>query len=99
VKIRVSCENAFESGATAVVDRVERIDGSGTPVANETVEDSGASNDNGATLRLDASAEQYVFNLSTAGWTSTSGARFRVVVRVSAPGHVDTFASVVLTNR
>jgi N-acetylneuraminic acid mutarotase len=97
LKVRVSCNNVFDSAATATVDSVTQIDGSGTPVANETVEDSGLSNDNGIAIRL--ADGQYVYNLSTKGWASTSGARFRVKVRVQEAGHVDTFAEVVLKNR
>jgi len=97
VKIRVTCENVAQTGVTALIDRVERIDGSGTPVANELVEDSGASNDDGVEMR--PAGGQYVYNLSTKSWATTPGARFRVVVRILAAGHVDTFASVVLKNR
>ncbi len=97
VKIRVYCENIAQTGVSAMIDSVERIDGSGTPVANELVEDSGASNDNGVAMR--PADGQYLYNLSTTSWPTAPGARFRVTVRVSAPGHVDTLASVVLKNR
>jgi len=99
VKIRVSCENVFEAGATAVIERVERLDASGTPVANEVVDDPGCGDDEDDSMRLRPCAELYVYQLKTRGWPTTSGTRFRVVVRVSKPGHVDTFASVVLRNR
>jgi len=97
VKVRVTCSNVLDPNATAAVDSVTQIDGSGTPVANGTVEDSGLSNDNGTAMRL--ADGFYIYNLSTKGWTSASGARFRVRVRVQESGHVDTYAEVVLKNR
>ena len=97
VKVRVSCDNVFDAGVMAVIDRVERIDGSGTPIANEVIEDAGSSNDNGVTMRLADSF--YIFNLSTADWATASGARFRVTVRISKSGHTDTLGSVILKNR
>jgi hypothetical protein len=68
-------------------------------VANELIDDAGLSGDDGSALRLDAAAEQYLFNLSTKGWSTAPGTRFRVILRVSSPGHADTVASVVLKNR
>jgi N-acetylneuraminic acid mutarotase len=97
VKVRVTCSNVFDSAATATVDSAAQIDGTGTAVANETVEDSGLSNDNGTTMRL--ADGSYIYNLSTKGWSTASGARFRVRVRVQEAGHVDTFAEVTLKNR
>lgn len=97
VKVRVLCDNVFDAGVAVVIDRVERIDGTETPIANEVVDDAGASSDQGASLRL--SGDHYVFSLSTKGWDVARGARFRVVLRVSKPGHVDTNAGVVLENR
>ena len=97
VKVRVSCDNVVESGVAAVIDRVEQIDGAGTPIANEVVEDSGAANDDGAAMR--PADGFHIYNLSTKNWPTASGARFRVVIRVTLAGHVDTFASVVLKNR
>ncbi len=97
VKVRVSCNNVFDSAATATVDGVTQIDGAGTPVANATVEDSGLSNDNGTAMRL--ADGSYIYNLSTKGWPSASGARFRVRVRVQEAVHVETFAEVILKNR
>ncbi len=97
LKLRVSCDNVFDAGVTVTVDGVTQIDGTGTPVANATVEDSGLADDGGNAMRL--SDGQYVFNLSTKGWASTPGARFRVRVRVQETGHVDTFSEVVLKNK
>jgi len=110
VKVRVACHNVFDPTVTAVIDSVEQIDGSGTPISSEVVDDAGSANDDGVTMRLltgfaFASAYNpgyygyYSFYLSTAGWATTSGARFRVTVRVSKAGHIDTLAEVVLRNR
>ncbi|MCK6461037.1 MAG: HYR domain-containing protein, partial [Planctomycetes bacterium] len=99
IKVRVACDNVFESEATVTVDRVEQIDGEGSPIANEVVDDVGASSDNGTTMRLVLDEERYVFNLATSAWPATSGARFRVVVRATKVGHADTFGEVILVNR
>jgi hypothetical protein len=99
VKVRISCDNVFVADAAAVIDRIERIDGDGTPVANEVVEDSGTSNDDGNVMRLAAASEEYIYNLSTMGWAEAAGARFRVVIRVTAAGHIDTLAEVILKNK
>lgn len=99
IKVRVSCNNVFEAGATAMIDEVFQIDGAGTPIGNELVEDAGASSDNGPLMRLQASDEFYIYNLSTASWPATKGARFRVTVRVVRQGHLDTICEVVLRNK
>jgi hypothetical protein len=79
------------------VDSVQLLSASSTPIANEVVADSGLSNDNGSALRLGDGF--YVYNLSTQGWTSTAGARFRVLLRVQRAGHIDTTCEVFLVNR
>lgn len=97
IKIDVSCDGTFDDGVTAAIESVVRIDGSGTSVANEVVEDSGLSADGGSAMRL--ADGHYTYNLSTKGWTSTSGARFRVTIHVTKSGHVDTATAIVLKNR
>jgi len=97
LKISVSCGSDNETGATVAVHCVDQIDSTGTSVANTVPEDSGLANDGGNAFRL--ADGQYVYNLSTKGWVATSGARFRVRVRIQETGHVDTFAEVVLKNR
>ena len=97
VKVRPTCGANFDSGAVVTLDRIDRVDGTGSTVANETVDDSGSSSDGGSTFRL--SDDHYVFNLSTGGWSSASGARFRVVVRIRKTGHVDSFGEAFLRNK
>jgi hypothetical protein len=97
VRIRALCGSDFDAAVVATISRVERIDGAGTPIVSELIDDAGASCDSGASMRLDG--DQFEYLLSTANWTTASGARFRVSVRVSKPGHVDTYASVILRNR
>ncbi len=97
VKVKVSCGGTFEAGATVTVHRVDQIDSTGTSVGNTVPEDSGLSNDGGNVFRL--ADGFYIFNLSTKGWTTTSGARFKVTVRVAKSGHVDTYAEAVLKSR
>ena len=72
---------------------------SGTPIANEVVEDAGLSSDSTSVMRLQATDGFYIYNLSTAGWNSTSGTRFRVTLKVSKAGHVDTLCDVYLINK
>jgi N-acetylneuraminic acid mutarotase len=97
LKVQVSCGTENETGATVTVHSVDQIDSSGTSVANTVPEDSGLANDGGNVFRV--AEGSYIYNLSTKGWASTSGARFRVKVRIQETGHVDTFAEVVLKNR
>jgi hypothetical protein len=99
VKVRVTCDNVFDPAATATIDEIVQLDGGGTPVGNEIPEDAGASSDGGHAMRLDSDGECYVYNLSTAGWPATSGARFRVTVRVRKSGHADALCEVVLRNK
>ncbi len=97
LKLKVACDNVFEPGATATIESVVCIDSEGTPIANEAAEDSGLANDGGPILRLEDG--YYVHNLSTKGWSSVSGLRFRVTVKVTKAGHADTLCEVVLKNR
>ncbi len=96
VKLRVSCDNVFDPTVTATVDLVEDMVGD-TIVANEVVDDSGLSNDQGSVMRL--AGDMYIYNLKTSDWNQSKGARFRVTLRVSKPGHVDTFCQFVLVNK
>jgi hypothetical protein len=96
VKLRVSCDNVFDPTVTATVDLVEDMVGD-TIVANEVVDDSGLSNDQGSVMRL--AGDMYIYNLKTSDWNQSKGARFRVTLRVSQPGHVDTFCQFVLVNK
>jgi hypothetical protein len=97
LKLIVTCDGTFDGDADVTLDRVDQIDSAGTTIANTVPEDSGLSNDSGDAFRL--AGGHYVFNLSTKGWPSTSGARFKVVVKVVEAGHVDTFAEVILKNK
>ena len=97
VKVKVTCENVFDGGVTATIDEIVRIDGTGTPISNEVVEDSGQANDDGDVMRLADSF--YIYNLSTKSWDDTSGARFKVVIRITKAGHADTLCEVILKSR
>lgn len=97
IKLRVACENQEVTDATVVVDRIDVLNASGTPVANEPVEDPGLSHDNGNVFRLAGS--HYHFNLSTSGWSGASGLRHRVTVRIQKAGHVDTICELFYVNR
>ncbi|MGQ0614421.1 MAG: HYR domain-containing protein [Planctomycetaceae bacterium] len=99
VKVRISCANIFEPGVLAVIDSAVQVDGQGTPIGNDLTEDSGASSDNGNVMRLVAADEQHIYNLSTKGWPKMAGARFRVTIRVTLAGHVDTLCDVILKNK
>jgi hypothetical protein len=99
VKVRISCENTFEPGVMAVIDSAVQIDGEGTPIGNDLTEDSGASSDDGNVMRLVAADEHHIYNLSTKGWPTTAGARFRVTLRITMAGHVDTLCDVILKNK
>jgi hypothetical protein len=97
LKVTVACGSAPASGITVLLDGVDALAADGSTLGNALPEDSGLANDGGNTFRL--ADGQHVFNLSTKGWSGTSGARFRVRMKVVAPGHVDTLAEVVLKNR
>jgi hypothetical protein len=97
VKVIVSCGTAPATGVTVLLDGVDSLASDGSTIGNAIPEDSGLSNDGGNLFRL--SDGTHVFNLSTKGWSSTSGARFRVRVKIVATGHVDTLAEVILKNR
>jgi HYR domain len=96
VKLRVSCDNVFDPTVTATIDLIEDMVGD-TVVANEVVDDSGLSNDQGSVMRL--AGDMYIYNLKTSDWNQTKGARFRVTLRVAKPGHVDTICQFVLVNK
>jgi hypothetical protein len=98
VKVRVSCDNVFDGDATAVIDDVEQIDGTGTPVANDS-EDDGTGGDDGAAMQVSEEDEHYAHRLSTSGWPTARGARFRVTIRVSKEGHADACATLILRNK
>ncbi|MBL8901469.1 MAG: HYR domain-containing protein [Planctomycetes bacterium] len=97
IKLRVACEGHEVTDATVTIDTIERLATDGTPIANELVEDPGASQDGGNLFRVATS--QYHYNLSTSGWVSTSGVRHRVTVRIQKAGHVDTLCEIYLVNR
>jgi hypothetical protein len=97
IKLMVKYLGALETGASASIDRVVQIDGAGTPITNEVINDSGLTADGGTGLRFVDNA--YIYNLSTKGWATTSGARFKVTIKVSKAGHVDTACEVILKNR
>lgn len=97
VKVEVTCDGVAPSGLTVTLDSITQVDEQGTPVANVLPEDSGASNDDGDVFRSVSGGFHY--NLSTKGWASSAGARFRVAVRVVKTGHVDTVVTVVLRNK
>lgn len=97
IKLRVACEGHEVLDATVTIDAIERLATDGTPIANELVEDPGASHDGGNLFRL--ATNQYHYNLSTSGWVSTSGVRHRVTVRIQKAGHVDTRCEIYLINR
>lgn len=98
VKLKVTCENVVQTTVTAKIDQIQLLDSSGgTPIANEVVADSGASNDNGDLMRL--ADGFYVYNLSTKTLLGMPGRRHKVMVRVSKAGHVDTLCEVILINR
>ncbi len=98
LRLKVLCGNRFVEGATARIESVVQVDGSGTPVANNTDEgDSNVIPDEGLLLR--ECDGHYAYNLSTKGWPMAKGARFRVTVRVTMAGHVDTLCQVVFMNR
>jgi len=97
LKLKVTCDNVFETGATALIESVVRVDGVGTPVAHEAIGDAGLANDGGDRMRL--ADGHYAYNLSTRSWSGASGLRFRIVVVVSKPGHVDSRCEVVLKNK
>lgn len=99
VKLRVTCGNVFDSAVTASIDSVTNIAISGSPIANEVVEDSGVSNDNGNLMRLPIGNEFFIYNLSSSSWTSTPGARFLLKLRIQKAGHVDTVCDVYFKNR
>ncbi|MBK9386744.1 MAG: HYR domain-containing protein [Planctomycetes bacterium] len=97
IKLRVACEGHEVTDATVTIDAIERLATDGTPIANELVEDPGASQDGGNLFRL--ATNQYHYNLSTSGWVSMSGVRHRVTVRIQKAGHVDTLCEIYLVNR
>ncbi|MBL8897262.1 MAG: HYR domain-containing protein, partial [Planctomycetes bacterium] len=97
IKLRVACEGHEVTDATVTIDAIERLATDGTPIANELVEDPGASQDGGNLFRL--STSQYHYNLSTSGWVGTSGVRHRVTVRIQRAGHVDSLCAIYLINR
>jgi hypothetical protein len=96
VQVKVTCDGAIVSTATVTIDDVLRIDGAGTPI-EQTIDDAGSSNDGGTALRWADGV--YKHNLSTKGWPTASGARFKVIVRVAKEGHADALVSVILRNR
>ena len=97
IKLRVSCENIEISTATVTIDSIEILDATGTPIANETVEDPGLSEDDGVVFRQIDS--HYHFNLSTAAWNDAKGTRHRVGIRIAKAGHVDSICYVFLLNK
>jgi hypothetical protein len=99
LKVRVACENVFEPGTHVWVRSVERLDGAGSPVGNVLIDEPGGTADDGDTLRLDAQAEAYLYNLSTKDWPATPGARFRVWISAAKSGHQIASVPVVLRNR
>jgi len=97
IKLTVKFEGVLETGVSATIDRVVQIDGTGTPITNEVINDSGLSADGGTAFRFVDNT--YVFNLSTKGWATASGARFKVTIKITKAGHVDTAYEVVLKNK
>ena len=97
VKVKVTCQNVFDDGVTATIGDVVQIVGAGTPISNEVVDDAGQSSDDTSVMRL--ADGFYIYNLSTKDWPDDSGARFKVVVRIAKPGHVDTLCEVILKNK
>lgn len=97
VIVRLTCDNTDVAGATVTIDRVDLLDIDGAPVANEPIDDPALGVDSGNLFRV--TGDRYHFNLSTAGWSTVSGARHRVTVRVAVPGHVDTLCTVHFVNR
>src|SRR5262249_2631514 len=93
IKVRGTCNGTVESSATVSLYLVDQIDSTGSTVVHTVPEDDDLTDDSGNVF--DFSNNQYHHNLSTKDWTSTSGARFRVKVRVQKTGHVDTFCEVV----
>ena len=97
IRLRLTCENVEDVDATVTIDQIDLLDSEGTPVANETIEDPGLSQDDGAEFRL--TGDQFHYNLSTAGWDPTKGARHRVTIRIAKAGHVDSLCHVYLVNK
>ena len=76
-----------------------RVGPKASAIANELVDDSGTANDEGDIFRVDAGNEFYIYNLSTKPWDATSGARFKVTVRISKTGRADSFCEFHLVNK
>ncbi len=80
VKFQLRCANGA-SVATAVASiAVFKVlnAATGTIDTTDLTADAGASNNNGVLFRYDAASEQYVYNLSTAGWIAP--ATYQIVV-------------------
>jgi hypothetical protein len=96
VWILVRCGGTIVSDASAWIHEVVAIDGSGTPISADLDDDEEDADEGTAMRRV---LGTYVHLLSTAGWPSASGQRFRLTVRVARTGHVDSFAHVFLRYR
>jgi hypothetical protein len=81
VKFRLERFGLALSNAVATIEVFMVVDAAtGTVDTTDLTSDSGQSGDSGNRFRYDAAAEQYVFNLSTKGWTAP--ATYELVVRL-----------------
>lgn len=80
VKFQLRCANGTSvSAAVATIAVFKMLDvATGAVDTTDLTADAGAANNNGVLFRYDATSQQYVYNLSTAGWSAP--ATYRIIV-------------------